>query len=251
MGGFREAMGFLTRIPMRSDGPPGPAASPWFPVVGALVGLWASVFYVAAYQLMPSPLAALFAVVAGTLVTGAFHEDGLADSADALGSGASGERGLEIMRDSKLGTYGSIAVIVTMLTRVLAVAALTPVQAVAGLVMAHSFGRAAAVVLMKISRPARPDGLGRAGVVGVSVAGAWIAVLVALVIGVVAGGWWVVPGAALAAISVLWLGRISTRRFGGVTGDILGACEQLVEMAVLVATVVMSWQGLNPWWATS
>lgn len=248
MSGLRDAVGFLTRVPVRSSGSPSRIAVRWFPVVGAGVGGLAAVVYAGVYQLMPSPLAALIAVTVGVLVTGAFHEDGFADTADALGSRQTGESGLEIMRDSRLGTYGVLAIVVSMVWRVLAVGALDPFQAVAGLVMAHTFGRAAAVALMRVSPPARTDGLGRAGVLGVTTPDVVIAIAFGVVVAGAAGGWWMFPSMALAGLCLLWVRAVAVSRFGGITGDVLGACEQLVEIAVLTVVVVVTWGGSEVWW---
>lgn len=247
MSGLRAAIGFLTRVPVRTDSPPGGAALVWFPIIGATIGAFSGGLYAGAYQIMPSPLAALIAVMGGILLTGGLHEDGFADTADALGSGLAGERGLEVMRDSRLGTYGSLALVVSILWRVLAVGALDPIQAFVGLVMAHSLGRSAAVALMATSQPAREDGLGRAGIIGVDGFGVG-ALAAGLLIAGALGGWWLVPAMLLAAVALVWLRTASLTRFSGVTGDILGAGEQLTELAVLTVVVAVTWIGSDVWW---
>lgn len=249
MSGFRAAVGFLTRVPVGESGPPTPSATKWFPTIGALVGLVVAAVYTAAYQVMPSPLAALAAVVLGVLITGAFHEDGFADTSDGLGSRTTGERALEIMKDSRLGTYGTIAIVVSITWRVLAVGALDPVEAVAALVMAHTLGRAGAVVLMAVAPPAREDGLGRAGVLGATGSGVGFAMVSAAAIAGLIGGWWVLPAALVAGLALVWLRMVAVSRFGGITGDVLGAGEQLGEMAVLAVIVALTWTGPDPWWA--
>lgn len=248
MSGIRSAVAFLTRVPLTADSPPGGSAVPWFPIVGAGIGAFAGGLYAGAYQIMPSPLAALIAVTSGILLTGALHEDGFADTADALGSGSTGETGLQIMRDSRLGTYGSIAVVVSILGRVLAVGALEPIHAFVALVMAHALGRTAAVVLMATTKPARADGLGRTGALSVTFSGVWIAVTIGLAITGALGGWWVLPAVVLAAVGLIWLRAICLVRFSGVTGDVLGAAEQLSELAVLTVVVVVTWGGSDVWW---
>lgn len=249
MRGLIGALGFLTRVPVRADGPPGGSAVPWFPIVGAGIGAFAGGIYAGAYQILPSPLAGLAAVTAAILITGALHEDGFADTADALGSGLHGEAGLEVMRDSRLGTYGTIALVVSISWKVLSVGALDPAQALVALVMAHTLGRTAAVVLMATMKPARDDGLGRAGVIGVSAAGVWAAGLAGVVFAGALGGWWVAPAIVLVAVSLLWLRVTCMARFSGVTGDNLGAGEQLAELAVLTVVVVVTWGGSDVWWA--
>jgi len=249
MSGLRDAVGFLTRIPVAAGGHPGSSAVPWFPLVGAGVGVFAGGLYAGSYQIMPSPLAALVAVAGGILLTGAFHEDGFADTADALGSGKAGRTALEVMRDSRLGTYGSIAVTISILWRVLAVAALDPLQAVAGLVMAHALARSATVLLMATTRPARDEGLGHSGVTMVNRVGAATAMVSGLFIAGVAGGWWLIPAVLVGAVGFVWLRQVAMTRFSGITGDVLGACEQLTELAVIAVVAVVTWGGSDPWWA--
>ena len=248
MRGLIAAIGFLTRVPVGTHDPLGSSAVIWFPMVGAGIGAFAGGIYAGAYQIMPSPLAALIAVTGGVLLTGAFHEDGFADTADALGSRLRGAQALEVMRDSRLGTNGSIAVVVSILWRVLAVGAMDPIQAFVGLVMAHTLGRTAVVVLMATTRPARDDGLGHVGIMGVSVSGTWVAVVAGLVLAGALGGWWLVPAMMVAAIGIIWLKTVSLARFSGITGDILGAVEQLTELAVLTVVVVLTWSGSDVWW---
>jgi adenosylcobinamide-GDP ribazoletransferase len=189
------------------------------------------------------------ATTAGVLLTGALHEDGLADTADALGSGATGEEALRILRDPRLGTYGVIAVVVTLVWRILTLASLPPAWALGGLVLAHALGRSAAVVLAAIAEPARADGLGRAAVLEIRPVDTSVATISALGIGSVAAGVWLVPVVVLAALSLLFWRGLATRRLGGVTGDVLGACEQVVEILALTTVAVAAWNGVPPWWA--
>jgi adenosylcobinamide-GDP ribazoletransferase len=250
VSGFRAAVSFLTRLPVGGGTDAGLArAAPWFPTVGGVVALTMAATYAVGYRALPSLLAALISVTVGILLTGAFHEDGLADSADALGSGAPAEAALVIMRDSRLGTFGTLAVVVSVLWRVLALGSLGPRWAVAALLMAHALGRAGAVVAMLVTPAARTDGLGRAGVLGVTRSGTVWAVGSALLYSGVAAGIWALPGAVVVAVAVLWFRRASIKRMGGVTGDLLGACEQVGEMGVLAVAAVASWGGSIPWWA--
>lgn len=249
MRGLTAAIAFLTRIPLGGGSRDLNGAAPWFPWVGTLVGLVAAGTYAAAHRWLPSALAAVLATTAGVLLTGALHEDGLADTADALGSGATGEEALRILRDPRLGTYGVIAVVVSLVWRVLTLASLPPAWALGGLVLAHALGRSAAVVLAAIAEPARADGLGRAAVLEIRPVDTSVATISALVIGSVAAGVWLVPVVVLAALSFLFWRGLATRRLGGVTGDVLGACEQVVEILALTTVAVAAWNGVPPWWA--
>ena len=166
-------------------------------------------------------------------ITGGFHEDGLADTADALG-GSDRERRLEIMKDPRIGTFGALALVLSLLVRVLALGSLGPLDGLLALVAAHALGRAAATAAMIAFPAAGPDGLGQSytahlpraatGAVA-ALAGAGAASLG--LTGAVALGATVLGGALVA---------VSARRlFGGTTGDVLGAVEQIGEMAVLVS----------------
>ena len=134
------------------------AAVSWFPVVGALVG--AAVGGVAAGlgELVPMSVAAAVGRAVRRAVTGAFHEDGLADTADAVAGGWTVERRLEILKDPRHGSYGVAALCGSIVLRIVAVATLGPAAAFAGLVAAHALGRGAAVVTMGVAPVARADG---------------------------------------------------------------------------------------------
>src|SRR5579864_8398194 len=157
----------LTRLPagaMRgSDG--AVAATGWaFPLVGAGIGALGAVAFVVAEALgLADPLAALLAVLAVVAITGAFHEDGLADTVDGFGGGRTREAKLAIMRDSRHGTFGILALVLGVLLRAAALGAIgDPIHAGLALIAAHSVSRGALPPLMRLLPPARPDGLGAA-----------------------------------------------------------------------------------------
>lgn len=247
MRGLRQAVAFLTRVPMGDVGGVDRAV-PWFPIVGSLVGLAVAGVYAVLYAWVPSLVSAVVATGTGVLLTGALHEDGLADSFDALGSGATGEEAHRIMQDSRLGAYGTLALVFSSLWRIFAVASLTRPEALAGLVMAHTLGRTGAVSLMARAPAASAVGLGSSGIAAVSRRGAWFAILSGLGLSLLVAGWWVGPAAILVVSTVVALRRIGITRFGGITGDMLGACEQLGEMGVLVVVASAAWGGWDPWW---
>nr|WP_281386592.1 adenosylcobinamide-GDP ribazoletransferase [Jiangella mangrovi] len=240
---MRAAVAFLTRLPVGS-GPVGDAglarAGAWFPLVGALVAGVGLAAWWAADWLLGSLAAAVVAVLATVIVTGALHEDGLADTADGLWGGRSPERRLEIMRDSRLGTYGALALAGDLLLRVavLASAAGGLADAARVLLAGHVLGRAAPLVLAAWLPPARTDGQGqRLGRLGV--ADAVVAAVTVVVVIVLAGGLWAPVLVAAAAIPVLGLRRAARRRIGGVTGDVLGASAALVNLAVAIAVAAL------------
>jgi adenosylcobinamide-GDP ribazoletransferase len=248
LSGLAGAAQFLTRIPVRTAHPPDLARSvPWFPVVGALIGAAVGALAAGLFELVPAAVAASVAVLCGVALTGAFHEDGLADTADALG-GWTPEQRRQILQDSRHGTYGVAALTGSILVRAVAVASLGPAAACAALVAAHTMGRGTAVVVMGSAPPAPTEGLGADYTRAVTVRRASAGGVVAVTITALATGWWVLPvtgASALAAVAVTWL---AIRAFEGVSGDILGAIEQVTECTVLV--VVSGLAMRHPvWWA--
>ena len=245
--GALAALQFLTRIPIRLRSAPELAkAVPWFPVVGALIG--AAVGGVAAglMELVPATVAATLAIVFGVMITGAFHEDGLADTADAMG-GWTPERRREILKDSRHGSYGVAAMCSTIVLRVLCVASLGPAAAFAGIVAAHTLGRGAAVGVMGLAAPVPTEGLGADYARSLSRARAALGVGASLAITSIAVGWWVAPLAVAAAVGALLVSMIARRAFGGVSGDILGAVEQIGECLVLVVVSGLALRH-SLWW---
>lgn len=236
---LKLAFVFLTRLPARPDGPVTmrdlAGAVHMFPVVGAVVGLLGGVGYtLAGYLGLPSLPAALVALTAMLLATGALHEDGLADTADALSAGPNRERALEIMRDSRIGSYGTIALVVTLLARLVALASFwEPLRFTSVLIAAAAASRATMPVVMLIQPSARLTGLAASTgrpeprLVG---AGALVALLLCLLL-----LRWTEALVAFAAMTLVawlvagWLGR----RFGGCTGDTLGAVQQASEITFL------------------
>jgi adenosylcobinamide-GDP ribazoletransferase len=232
------ALTFLTRIPLgrlvaTSAGDVARGA-PFFPVVGALVGAaGAGVVLLVEPPLSPL-LAAALATVATVALTGAFHLDGLADTLDATGAMAR-ERSLEIMRDSRIGSFGAAGLALALLVRVAVIAQLVAGGGVLGsMVAAGAVSRGAAVGLAGIVPYARPEGgvlTGRLGLWGVPVAAA-IAVAALRLDGLVVL-------AAAAAVAVV-LGLVFRAWLGGVTGDTLGAASEATELVALVVAAALA-----------
>lgn len=235
MIGLRLAWAFLTRLPggTHPEGDLGLGrAVPWFPVVGALVGLLSGGVYLASSELIDPLPAAVLAVAAGAVFTGAFHEDGLADLADSLG-GYTRERRLEIMHDSRVGTFGVLALIVAFSLKAVSLASFRGSDGLLALVLAHAVGRAAAVGALLSVPPARGEGLGSGYAAGVDRRAAWALVLItfaALAEGGPAGA----VAAGLTVVGAAGVALLARRAVGGTTGDVLGAIEQVAEIAVLV-----------------
>jgi adenosylcobinamide-GDP ribazoletransferase len=237
LGLFLTAAGFLTRLPVPDR--VGWAedrmlrASRYFAAVGALVGLGGGLVWWLVGQVAPAMVAAGLALAAMVLLTGALHEDGLADCADGLGGGETGEQALEIMRDSRVGSYGALALVFSVGLRWAALAALAPGWGVLALVLAGGIGRATMVPATVLASYARREGLGRSLVGGASGVELAAALGTALVLGLI-GGW---PGLLALVLALAVAGGFllyMVRRVGGYTGDGLGAMAQLGEIVVMV-----------------
>jgi adenosylcobinamide-GDP ribazoletransferase len=245
---FVHALKFLTRVPVplsrTIDPPPLKQTMRMFSIAGALIGVFiATVLWSAKYLQLPPMLAALLAIAAGMLLTGALHEDGLSDTADGLGGGKTRERRLEIMRDSRIGSYGALALIAAIGMRVACYEALLTQRAwtiVAVIVACQSFSRAMMVDLMWATRPARSDGLSAfAG--QPSRTTAMFAIIIGLLLTLLAGHFTRIENGILAlafalgaTAGVRWL---AIRLVGGQTGDICGAAQVTCEVMMLSAFV--------------
>ncbi|WP_353474412.1 adenosylcobinamide-GDP ribazoletransferase [Salipiger sp. H15] len=229
---LQVAVMLLTRLPAgRIEGEaPALRAARWaFPLVGVLVGVtgWAA-FAAAQVAGASALLAALLALAAHVLVTGALHVDGLADFADGMGGGRDRAHCLEIMRDSRTGSYGVMALI---LASGLWVAALAQLGGEAGPALFAAVGalsRVAMVALQEALPAARSDGMGRLAA-GRS-RGGWLGALGALCLAVVLTGAVGLAVAGACALTALAVGAIARRRLGGLTGDVLGAAQLLSEV---------------------
>ena len=240
----RLAFAFLTRLPFRSGARPEPGAlarAAWaFPLAGILVGVIGGIAFEIGDRLgLPINAMALIAVGVTVLVTGGLHEDGLADTVDGLGGGADREQALAIMRDSRTGAFGVLALVLSVGLRVAALAALPDTRvAVSALVAAHAVSRGLLPTLMLWFDPARNDGLAaEAG--RPTPPGATAAALVALLVAVIALGIGRgILAMLLAGVAMLALAALANRRIGGYTGDVLGAAQQVGEIAMLLAASV-------------
>lgn len=240
---FLTAVQFLTRIPVpplvdfRPDWTARSAR--YFPLVGALVGLACGGVFVGASMVWSGLLAALLATTAGILITGAFHEDGLADTADGLGGGQTPERRLEIMKDSRLGTFGVLALGLGIGLKVVALSEIPVSIALAVLVAAHAGGRGAAVLAMRVLPYAGDQAQAKVKSVaeGLTTGEAMVALAFAALAMSTAA--WVLPvgvAVALGAAAILAAGMalLARRLIGGWVGDTLGACEQVFEIVFLI-----------------
>jgi adenosylcobinamide-GDP ribazoletransferase len=230
------ALQFLTRLPIRLRREPNMATmAVWFPMAGAVVGAIVGGVGAGAWELTPPLVAGAVAVAVGLLATGAFHEDGLGDVADAFGGGLTVERRLEILKDSRQGTYGVAAICASILIRVIAIGSLPgPAVIAASCVAAHAMARAAAVGLMAAVNLAEHSGLGADYGRSTTPVRAAVASASAIAIAGVAVGWWAVPLVGVAVLAAIAVGALAKHKIGGISGDVLGACEQVAECLCLV-----------------
>lgn len=238
------ALMLLTRLPagrIKDPVPPMADACWAFPLAGLAVGvIAASALWSALWVGLPSSVAAGLALTAGVLATGGLHEDGLADLADGLGGGQTRDRKLEIMRDSRIGSYGALALILAIGLRWSATATLAnqdALRAGAAIVAIAVASRGGLPVVLALLPPARKDGLGHATA---SPTGARIAAAAA--IGLLALALLLGSRAALTialgqSLTLLLMARLALRQIGGQTGDVLGAMQQVTDLCALLALV--------------
>ncbi len=218
------------------------AAAQWAaPIAGLVVGAIGAAILLLAHGAGLGPqLAAALCVAATIAVTGALHEDGAADTADGFGGGKTAGQKLDIMRDSRIGTYGTLTLILIILIRWSAIASLAhPASAALIVVAAHMASRALFPAFLILVKPARSDGLSA----GISVIGPQTAII-ALIIGLSA---LLASGLAFTAIAagilLGWFFALKTiceRQIGGHTGDVMGALQQGGEMLILITAILLA-----------
>ena len=240
---LKASIAFLTRLPVAPTPPTAGAdisRAAWaFPLAGVLVALIAAVVYAVAHKIGSPPwVAAALAVAATLAVTGCLHEDGLADTADGFGGGDTRERKLEIMRDSRIGAFGAVALALSILIRAAALAAALNGgfwNAAGSLILVAALSRAGALMPLAALDPARVDGAGAAAgrLDPAAFAASCVAALViVLIAGILATGFWRgLAAAAASAIGAAAMTALARRQIGGQTGDVAGAAQQWAEIA--------------------
>lgn len=245
---LRAALGFFTRLPVGST----PSASSfegvmvWLPVVGVIIGLLMALVLAAAALCLPAPLCGVLACLAWVAMTGGLHLDGVADCGDGLIVETSPARRLEIMKDSRLGTFGGIALFFVLALKATALYTLAlsltaswgALLALAGACcLAGGLARSLVFVAMRLPS-ARPEGLGAALRRGIAARHEWTALAIGLGLCMLNG----LRGLAALALSalVVWLLLAAARkRLGGVTGDVFGCLIELVECSVLIVCCLL------------
>ena len=240
---FLVAVQFLTRVPVRTDDEFDPdwlnQSARYFPAVGLLLGLVATLVYATACAwLAPGP-AAWLSIATTIFITGAFHEDGFADTCDGLGGSVTKQRALEIMKDSRIGAYGAVGVVVLLGIKASTLAALPVSTAAAALLLGHTASRAAAISLTWFLPyggdvdHAKTKPLARISQFSLLIALSWVVVTSAgLALYHPAWGLAIVASLLGVAVVALGCGHWFQRRLGGFTGDTLGATQQACEAAL-------------------
>lgn len=245
---FLLALGFFTRIPVPSlqdfKEEDLNHSAKYFPLVGIIVGGVGAVAYILAANIFPSNIAILISMAATIYVTGAFHEDGLADSVDGLGGGWEREQMLTIMQDSRLGTFGAVALFFILFAKYQVLNALPAALVALALIVAHALSRLSAVYVMASLTYAKPSGKAKPLATRVQASDLVVATLFGLLPLVLLGGYYStlivsVNHLLLLTLSCLlpvfftwfwWRSKIK-RWLGGYTGDCLGAMQQMTELA--------------------
>ena len=235
----------MTRIPVRDTAPLTTErlsrAALWFPAVGVLVGAVMGGTYLLAELVLPQPTAIVLALLAAILLTGGFHEDGLADTADAMGAHVSRERKLEILRDSRIGTFGGLALVLALLFAYGTLTGLEDDEILRAAIAGHVLGRWSGLPQSLLLPQARPQGAGtlvEASRLGTAFASAYSAAIGLAVAGLGPGA--IALGTAVVVTAIG--GVVAVRNFGGVSGDTFGATNKLVELATYAA-LAAAWSG--------
>lgn len=248
---FLVALMFLTRVPVprarRWSSSEFHAAQLgshlWFPLVGTLIGFWTCGWLWIGSLLWPTFVLVTVAIVAEILLTGAFHEDALADFADAFGGGWDREQTLRILKDSRLGTYGTLAIALTVILRIACLASISSLElALAAVLFSTTFGRWAIVAVMRLV-PAIPNHEGLARTVPRDVASGDLLIALGMCVPGCLPMLLVAPIRALIGVClcgiVLWvMTRLIQQRLGGATGDCWGAVGMVSQLVILLAAVI-------------
>ena len=242
MTGFVRAVRYLTIVPVPGRPVTGPVeigqAALWFPVVGLILGITLAGVDLVTARLFPGLLGALLTVTAWKLLTGGLHLDGLADCLDGL-VGRDREHRLAIMRDSRIGTFGAVGLILFLMLEIVAVAELSPDVRWRALIVVPTLARALPPLLARCFPSARPTGQGAAFMAGVGAVVAPLAAALAVLVAVLtlrAAGVVALVAALVVGFAVAWF---QSRRLGGLTGDVFGAVVELAELAALLT--VLAW----------
>lgn len=238
---FFAALMLLTRIPVNwqkvsPSGPPDLNRCLWiYPIIGLVVSIiGAAVYFITVWMNIPQSLSVIIALAAMIFATGAFHEDGLADVADGFGGGNSAEKKLEIMRDSRIGTYGGLALVIAVALKVTSLSVLSSEQIIAAFISAGMISRLMIIYTLLVLNPARKDSLSSdAGKPSTN------AIIVATLSALLISGLLIDPTVVIyifitAFATTLAFCVLAHRQISGFSGDVLGAVQQLSEITIYI-----------------
>ncbi|OGI24821.1 MAG: hypothetical protein A2287_01970 [Candidatus Melainabacteria bacterium RIFOXYA12_FULL_32_12] len=241
---FFTALAFYTRIPCYSLGNFSEEytskASRYFPLVGWIVGGFGAATYLLSSFIVPQPIAILLSIISTILITGAFHEDGLADSCDGFGAGRDKEHILKIMKDSSIGTYGVIGLILMLSLKYLTLLEIKPAIIPLALIAAHSISRFTAISFMFTHDYARKNDstsksivvTDRFNLIDLAIAGSF-GILPIMLLGY---------PYLLLLIPIFFIRQLIsiflTKKLDGYTGDSLGAVQQIIEVSFYILILV-------------
>ena len=232
---IKVAFALMTRIPI-GHGPDISLrkAARWFPLVGAFVGLVSSLVYYISYEIFGNSVAAAFALLVSILITGAFHFDGLADVADALVGGWNPEDRMRILKDSRHGTYGVVAIAMQLILQYALISSMAPRTAMAALIVSHTMARLVPIYLMLTKAAPGGAGMGATYAREVKLSDVAIAKILTLIL-----IWPIISFTSILYLALLvipnWIFLLYARKkIGGIVGDVLGAAAQISETFILI-----------------
>ncbi len=242
---FLTAIMFYTRIPIPKikDYNNGmlSKSTRYFPLIGLIVGVLTALVYFGFSKILPSEIAILLSMAFSVYLTGAFHEDGFADFCDGFGGGYTKEKVLTIMKDSRIGTYGSVGLIFMLATKFLALNALNTSLLIGIIIAGHTFSRIIPVALIYITQYVREDETSKSKPIGHR--GSYLALFFAIITGLVPVIWIGWFAALIFSIAILFVTLIFKRyivkKIGGYTGDVLGALQQITEVVFYLCILVL------------
>jgi adenosylcobinamide-GDP ribazoletransferase len=255
---FLLALGFFTRIPVPSFADFQESdlnhSAKYFPLIGIIVGLVGAGIFALCAQFLPQNIAVLISMASTIYLTGAFHEDGLADSADGLGGGWDKERILTIMQDSRLGTYGAVALFLMLFAKFQLLNSLNSFLVPFALVAGHALSRVAAVYVMATLSYTKPAGKAKPLATAIDFKDLMFATVFGLLPFLLVVGLLLVNNHSLeisvkfvlmtllsVLLSWLWWRQKIHKWLGGYTGDTLGAMQQITELTFYLGVVIWSY----------
>ena len=246
------AFAFLTRIPIRHKEPIDiHHAARWFPLVGAIVGLISGATFFGLSHVIPALPAAVLALLVSTLICGGFHQDGLADVADGVVGGWNPEQRLAILKDSRHGTYGVLALVLQFALQISFLASMKPLWGFIALIVSNTLARVVPLFFMLANAAPLSAGMGATYSREIRSKDITIATVIGgLLVSALLGDDALILIPILIVSNLLFFYYIR-RKIGGVVGDVLGASEQISETIILLTVLVLSLHGAHlPRWIT-